>query len=216
MIKAVIFDFDDTLVESRLAKWAHHKHVAKKFYNIDLKETKLLEHWGKPFDRLVCELYENRDTLEKMLEANISVRKDFPKKPYKESADVVKKLVNNNFKVSVLSAATKEYIVEDLIKFNFPIEKFLTVQGFKETSVHKPNPNVFLPIFEKLEKEGIKKKEIVYVGDSMDDMEAANAAGIHFIAVTKGLYSEDDFKKRGVKIILKDLTKLPKLIKELK
>ena len=40
--KIVIFDLDDTLLESRVAKWAQHTYVAKKFYNIDLTEKLIL------------------------------------------------------------------------------------------------------------------------------------------------------------------------------
>ena len=37
--KAVLFDFDDTLVESRIQKWNQHKDVAKKFYNVKKENT---------------------------------------------------------------------------------------------------------------------------------------------------------------------------------
>ncbi len=43
------------------------------------------------------------------------------------------------------------------------------------------------------------------MGDSIIDCDAAQGAGIDFIAVTKGLYSKEDFKKRGVKVIIDDI-----------
>jgi len=203
--KAVIFDFDDTLVKSRLAKWAQHKHVAKKFYNIDVKEEDLLKHWGKPFNILVGELYKHSDTLENMYKAVLSTKDHFPKKVYKESVNVIKQLLNKNIKVGVVSATTKEFLIEDLTKFGFPIGDFSIIQGADETLIHKPLPGVFLPMLSKLEKEGIRKNDIVYVGDSLDDLRASTEAGIDFIAVTTGLYSKKDFQENGAKTVIKEI-----------
>src|SRR3989338_7671041 len=97
--KAVIFDFDDTLVESRAQKWAQHKHVAKKFYNIDLKEEIILKHWGKPLPTLVAELYQNSDTPEKINKSTFSTKKTFPKKPFKKLAKGGKKLGNKGHQI---------------------------------------------------------------------------------------------------------------------
>jgi len=203
--KMVIFDFDDTLVESRAAKWNQHKYVAKKFYNIDVTEEELLKQWGKPLNILVGELYQNSDTLENMYAALTSTKDDFQKKIYKESINTVNKLLENNIKVGVISATTKFFLIEDLKRFGFPIDKFSIIQGADETPVHKPNPDVFLPLFEKYLNKEIEKNEIVYIGDSIDDFKAATDAGIDFIAVTTGLYSDIDFKKLGAKNITKGI-----------
>jgi len=84
----------------------------------------------------------------------------------------------------------------------------VVLQGSDETQVHKPDPDVFLPLIEKLRENSIGREDILYVGDSLDDLKAATAAGIGFIAITTGLYSEEDFRKNGAQIILKDLTEL--------
>jgi len=210
--KAVIFDFDDTLVETRLIKWEHHKTVAKKFYNIDLSEEVLREHWGKPFHLLLPELYQRSDTYENMLIANTSVRSDFLKKVYPGSVNVVTTLLDYGLKVGLLSAANQKFVIEDLKRLNFPLECFSAIQGPEDTSVHKPDPNVFLPILNKFKKEGIKKEKIVYIGDSLMDLEAAYGAGIDFIAITTGLYSKEDFKKHGAKIIVKNIKEVIKKV----
>src|SRR3989344_1811939 len=210
--KAVIFDFDDTLVETRKHKWAHHTFVAKKFYNIDLTEETLLQHWGKPLDVLITELYQSSDTLEKMYEALISVRNDFLKQPYEGSAEMIQELINHGIKIAVLSATNKKYLVEDLIRLDFPVEQISVIQGADETKVHKPDPNVLLPILNKFAGEGISKKDIVKIGDSVIDLKTAKAAKIHFIAVTTGLYSKEDFKKKGAKIVVQDIREITKFL----
>ncbi len=124
---------------------------------------------------------------------------------------LIKKLLGDNIRVGILSAATNEGVLEDLIRFGFPIDKML-LQGSEDTLVHKPDPGVFEPMLDKLREEGIDKDEIVYVGDSMDDMKASTLAGISFIAVTTGLYSEEEFQKNGAEVIISDIKDLPDLI----
>lgn len=212
--KAVIFDLDDTLLEARLIKWAHHRHVAKKFYNIDLTDETLRKHWGKPFHILVPELYNHVDSLENMIAANVATRGNFRKKVYPGALDVVNKILARGMKVGVLSAATKRFFVEDLVKFNFPVEQFLFIQDPEDSLVHKPDPGVFEPAIKKLLKEGIQKKEIVYVGDSLDDLRSAHGAQIDFIGITTGLYSRADFKKEGAKIVVDKISEiLPYVLK---
>ena len=95
--------------------------------------------------------------------------------------------------------------MNDLNRLNFPVDRMSVVQGADETEVHKPDPNVFMPILDKLKKQGIEKEDIVYVGDSLSDLKATTAAGIDFIAVTTGLYSQEDFKNNGAEVIIKEI-----------
>ncbi|HEY4503254.1 MAG TPA: HAD-IA family hydrolase [Candidatus Paceibacterota bacterium] len=200
--KAIIFDYDDTLVESRKQKWDQHKHVAKKFYNIDITDGDLGEHWGKPLHLLVEGLYKLSDTVENIYTNLALTRDDFRKVVYEGSVDLVKRLLKDNIKIGVVSATARRFLIDDLKDHGFPLEDFIIVQGADDTLVHKPDPAVFTPVLEKLSKEGIKKEEITYVGDSITDLEAAHKAGISFVAITTGLYSEEDFKKLGAKTII--------------
>jgi HAD superfamily hydrolase (TIGR01549 family) len=207
MIKAVIFDFDDTLVESRLVKWAHHKHVAKKFYNIDLTDEDIRKHWGKPLNTLIKILYRDADTVEKMYDALISVREDFRKKTFPGAVKVVETLFGKGMRLGVLSATNKKFLVEDLKDAKFPVAQML-IQGADETDFHKPDPKVFVPMLKKLKDEGISNDEVLYIGDSMDDFLAATGAGIGFIAITTGLYSKEDFQKAGADKIVDSIEKV--------
>lgn len=210
--KAIIFDFDDTLVESRLQKWAQHKHVAKKFYNIDLQDEEIRQHWGKPFHELISILYQNSDTIENMDITVTSVKNDFMKKPYEGSLEIVNHIIDKGIQIGILSAANTNHIKADLEHFNFPLNQFFAIQGADQTNVHKPNPQVFNPIFEKLTEKGLSLNEILYVGDSIDDYQAAKDAGIDFVGIATGLYSEEDFQNKGVNIVLSKINELPNFL----
>src|SRR3989344_6833870 len=206
--KAVIFDFDDTLVESYVQKWAQYKHVAKKFYNVDLRDEAISKHWGKPFDLMITEIFRGIDTPENIKKLLRVVREDFLKKEQLGSMDVLKTLAGSGIKIAILSATNHDNVVEDLERFNFPINLLTSIQGANETIVHKPNPDVFLPLFDKLKEEGIRKEDIVCVGDSLDDLKAAEKAGIDFIAITTGLYSKEDFKNNGAENIINNIQEI--------
>jgi phosphoglycolate phosphatase len=206
--KAVIFDFDDTLVESRVVKWAHHKHVAKKFYNIDLSDDDIKKHWGKPIGELVKILYKSSDTLENMYEALISVREQFRKSTYPGAQEVINKLLAANIKVGIVSATNRRFLFNDLVDDNFSVDKMFLIQGADNTEFHKPDPRVFNDAIKLLEKEGIAKNETVYIGDSINDLDAAHGAGINFIGITTGLYAKEDFEKGGAKVIIKDINEV--------
>ncbi len=210
--KAVIFDFDDTLVESRLLKWAQHKHVGKKFYNLDFTDDQIRQLYGKPFNDLIKELYGEVDTLENLHEAIQSVRDDFLKKVYPGVLELMKHLLGNKTEVGIVSATNKRYLVEDLERIGFPHDKFFIIQAADEVLHHKPDPKVFSIALEKLEEKGIKKEEIVYIGDALQDLKAAQGAGIGFIAVTTGLYSKEEFEQAGAKVVLSDIRELPEFI----
>lgn len=210
--RAVIFDLDDTLVKTHRAKWAHHKAVAKKFYGIDLKNEKLRKHWGKPFDKLIYHLYNNSGTLEEMREVYLSLEQRFPKELQSNSLNVVNSLLDRGIEVGVVTSIDSESANKDLVCLGFPIKRMLVIQGADITDVHKPDPDVFLPIFKKLESRGIDKNKIVYVGDALIDYEASRDAGIDFIAVMTGLDSVAEFRNVGVSKIIGDIGELLNLI----
>jgi phosphoglycolate phosphatase len=206
--KAVIFDFDNTLVASWEQNFAHHKYIGKKHYGFDFKDEDIKKHYGKPYYQLLKDLYEGRDTIENILKNIISVRDNFLKKEYEYSRLVLETLFASGIPVGVVSATNKRHLVEDFTRLKFPYNKFFIMQASDEVDFHKPDPRVFNEALKKLESMGVRKENVVYIGDSIDDLESSQGAGMDFIALTTGLYSEEDFKKAGAKIILKDIREL--------
>lgn len=208
---AVIFDLDDTLTRSHERIFAHHKTVAK-HYGIDLTDEDILMHWGKPFDVLIQHLYRESDTLENMKALNQSLYKDFRKEIQEDTPSVIAHLLDRNVHIGVVTAANTEHAIDDLTYFGVPIDRFCFIQGAEQTPVHKPHPDVFLPMFERLSGRGVSKDRMVYVGDALHDHAAARDAGIDFIAVTTGLVSKEAFEAAGASIIIDRLGLLTGLV----
>lgn len=209
--QAVIFDLDDTLTKSHEQVFRHHKAVAK-HYGIDLTDEDILVHWGKPFDELIRQLYRNADTLENMRALNQSLYAQFRKEIQEDAHDLIAELLARNIQIGVVTAANTHQAIEDLEYFGVPVDQFAFIQGAEKTLVHKPDPGVFIPMFDHLAKEGIEKAAIVYVGDAIHDYHAARDAGIEFIAVTTGVVPKEKFVEAGAQNIIERLKMLPRLL----
>lgn len=195
--KVILFDFDDTLVESRIQKWSHHKETAEKFYNTTITDEELRIHWGKPFTKMVGELYKNIEPTEKIIQKINSIKQNFAKKEIPEAKDLINNLYGSGKLLGIISATNTDLLIDDLNLAGFDIRKFTFLQGADLSKYHKPNPKVFDNIIEQLEKNGIEKSDVVYIGDSIDDFNAANQAGLDFIAITTGIYKVQDFLDLG-------------------
>jgi HAD superfamily hydrolase (TIGR01549 family) len=212
MIQAVIFDLDDTLVKTHVVKWAQHKAIAKDRFGRELTEARLREHWGKPFETLISALHQDEDTIENLLKLYAATTDDFPKEIQRDSMGTIRALLERGIQLGVVTATTKDFVLKDMKRLDFPLEEFFCIQAADDTEFHKPDPRVFDPILRKLQEMGIEKEGTVYVGDALTDFYAARDAGLDFIAVTTGLNSAEEFKAIGVSKVLSSLGELPAII----
>lgn len=209
-IKAVIFDYDDTLVESIRPVWAKHKYIAKKHYGKDLKDDEIRLHWGKPFAELVQLLYETEDS-ETALGHNYNMRGFYPKILYEKSIPTLILLKEKRRFLGIVTANTRYGYEYDLTQHNIPREVIDYSQTADETSFHKPDPRVFDPATLWLNKHQVKPQQVLYIGDGLHDMRASVSAGFQFIGVQTGLVSGEEFTQQGV-FSVPSIADIPNLI----
>jgi len=202
---------DDTLIKTWEIKWAHHTFVAKHYYNIDLTHEKLGEHWGRPFPLLVEALYGKPEPVEKMIERFVAHEPEFLKPAHDSATAALSLLQDNGLVIGVVTAMISS-VAEDDLRREFPSIPFALIQGADHTLVHKPDPLVFEPALNRLEQLGIRKNQVLYVGDALSDFYAAQGAGLDFIAVATGLVDKASFKKVGVGTIIDSLSELAKFV----
>lgn len=200
--KAIIFDFDETLVQSISIKSKQHQHAARKFYNHELTDETIRAHWGLPFELLIEIFYEKKDTIENMKKNYHSLDDQYPKYPFDDTIQVLTYLQDHFYWTGVITSMTKESVIKDMKKDGLPYKKFNLVQGSTDSIFHKPDPRVFDNALEILRKIHITQSKILYVGDDIRDMQAAQGAGIHFIAIPNGLTPKEEFVKQGVQCIV--------------
>jgi phosphoglycolate phosphatase len=108
--------------------------------------------------------------------------------PYSGMSQLLAELAGRGIKLAVASnkyqAAT-----EELVGHFFPEIPWVAVEGQKEGIPVKPDPSI---VFEILQKAGVTKADVLYVGDSGVDMETARRACVESCGVTWGFRPEQE------------------------
>jgi HAD superfamily hydrolase (TIGR01549 family) len=194
----VLFDHDDTLVNTLKVKWAQHKYIARTFYGKELQDDELRLHWGKPLTVLIRLLYET-DHVDMAMSYNIATRKKFPKVLFKDTIETLNTLRNSGKKLGLVTATTRSSLEYDFKTLKIPDNLFDYIQTEDDTIFHKPNPHVFDPALAWMRQQGIQPHEALYLGDHLNDMIAARGAEMKFIGVGTGLISVKEFKEYQAK-----------------
>jgi pyrophosphatase PpaX len=191
LLKAALFDFDGTLVDTTEMIYQGMRHAASTVLGRDdIPRETLLANVGQPLPRQM-ELIDAEKT-ELLLEAyrhhheenHDALIQEFP-----QVEQALSRLRSAGIKVAVVTS--KRRMSVEMALDNFPdlrnvVDRFVTME---DTNEHKPHPE---PLWRGLELlGGIPKEEAAYVGDSPFDVEAAKAAGVTSVAVSWGAFSED-------------------------
>jgi HAD superfamily hydrolase (TIGR01549 family) len=197
MIKAVIFDFDGVIADSRKTIFKIYKLVCmemgKKFYDNIEEFTQNLDGNYKNF-YLKLGIKESE-----FAKANEIYKKHFLRleneiRAFHEVADMLASLKKRGIKIGI-SSNTHEFIIRRLLK-NFGFEKYINaVVGGKDIDKLKPDPAQILLAIDKL---GVKRSECAFVGDMEVDMIAGRRAKIaKVVAVTYGYHPRGRLEKFG-------------------
>jgi len=199
-MKAIFLDFDGTIIDSskdlaNAINFMLESIGAKKF------EIELIRSWiGGGAKKLV---------LKALNEARISYKEEYLKiflDYYEKNMmnetylyDSVKETLNKlrNYRLALIT--NKPYKFVNPLLRHFDIDFFDIVLGGDSLKYKKPHP---MPLEYCIKKFNIKKDEIIMVGDSFNDIEAAKNAGVKSVLVTYGFdeeikadYKIDKFEK---------------------
>ena len=194
-MKAALFDFDGTLVDTTEMIYQGMRHAASTVLGReDIPRESLLANVGQPLPRQM-ELID-AEKAELLLDAyrhhheenHDALIEEFP-----QVAQALSRLRSAGIKVAVVTSKRRGSV--EMALSNFPdlrdvVDRFVTMEDTKE---HKPHPE---PLWRGLELVGgVPKEEAAYVGDSPFDVEAAKAAGLTSVAVSWGAFSEDRLRE---------------------
>lgn len=201
MTKAILFDFDDTLVTTITTKFKATQYAGRKFYNIEITDETLHLHWGKPFPELMQILFkETNDTLENIIKNYKSIRPLFPCCLHNGAIETIEYL-SKKYIIGIVTSSSRSLIMSDLKMLHFPLHTISYIQTCEDTEYHKPHPKVFDPTLIKLKEKNILKDDVVYIGDSLSDYYAARDAGLSFYGIPERTTSHSTFKKKSAKTI---------------
>jgi len=214
-IKAVIFDFDDTLINTKEISIAKHKEAAKEL-GIQFDERELIKRWGEPWPQLLYNL--TRDRTDEFVKLILEFE-DFGFEKHKGVDIALSYLKSEEILIGVLSSSRKEWIIKKAQNAGIDLSYFdaSLICGQEDVENHKPHQASFTPIIKHLSTKGIKQEGVVYCGDNIVDFETAKNAKINFVAVTTGFHTMDDFVRAGLapNLVIDSLDQLPEKIKEI-
>lgn len=181
----ILFDLDGTLLNTKPLIDASFIHTFEKFRPDHILSDEELDSFFGPtlyqsFSRYSSDEKEIEEMIAYYREYNIK-NHDSVVKPFDGAKELVKTLSKKGYKLGVVSSKKTDLVCHGLELFGM-LDKMDIVIGADEVENHKPAPDGILLAIKRLDA-----KNAVYVGDTKNDMIAAQNANIKTIAV---LYSK--------------------------
>jgi len=198
--KSILFDFDDTLVKTFETKKEALKELGRQYYNIELDDEVIRSNWGKPIKSLFSALFNDDKNFEKAIKDYSKIRTAFPTSVYADTLSTLRKL-SENFVLGMVTSNRRDYLKNDFSLVGLDENLFTIIQTSEECKVHKPDPKVFDYALEILSKKGIKRSDVLYIGETLLDFYAARDAGLRFLGLPDRTVSKDEFDKAGAETI---------------
>ena len=208
MVKAVIFDWDGTLADTKRAVVQAFQKVlvevgcvvTERFIErrIGIGTKKTLEEALKE-----CSIIFNDEMLENLVREKIECQRDlFKTVSLFEGATELLQELQGRTKIALATMSGRK-VIDKLLPEKRIEDCFDVVVTADEVSKPKPDPEVFLVSAVKL---GIDPEECVVVEDSVFGVRAAKAANMKCIAVPSGAYTREELQEERPDLMIYALT----------
>ena len=189
MKKLVIFDLDGTLLNT-IADLAAATNYALQACGYPTHDTDAYRFFvgkgiNKLFERALPEGTRSKENVLKIRSLFVPYYNEHNadlSRPYPGIENLLETLQKKGYMLAVASNKYHE-ATQKLIKQYFPRINFLAILGQRENIPAKPDPQV---VYEIMEKAGVERNEVVYIGDSSVDMQTGANAGVTTIGVCWG------------------------------
>ena len=213
--KAIIFDFDDTLINTKDVSIEKHKEAAR-ILGIDFDEKELIRRWGQPWPMLLYEfLGDKADKFVKIM----GRLENFEFGQIKGAEKAILYAKQNKMFIGILSSSERKWVLRKAESASINLQHFddWLIICNEDVEKHKPNPSAFNIILKRLSEKGLNKDEVLYCGDNLIDFETAKNAGINFMAVTTGFTEKEHFIEAGLsgEMIIPSIKELPEKLENL-
>jgi HAD superfamily hydrolase (TIGR01549 family) len=200
MPEAVIFDIDGTLLDS-VDLHAEAWQEAFRHFGHDIPLDKIRSQIGKGGDQLLPvflspeELKEKGKALEEY-RGRLFKEKYLPRvKPFPGVRELFLKIKANGQQTALASSAKGDELKE--FERIAHIDDLVEVEtSSADVKRSKPHPDIFEAALDRLEK-NLRREEVIVVGDSPHDAEAAKRAGLRTLGVRCGGFPESALWEAG-------------------
>ena len=182
MIKAVITDFDGTLVDTFKANLRAYQETFIKV-GLRLTEEQYRECFGFRFEKFMLAVgITDPNIAQQIKEEKLKV---YPKyfdhlRPNHALIQLLQSMRENGCQIAIASTARMENLMNVIIHLQLQ-DAFDLIYAGKDVKQGKPSPEIYLKTMEAL---GVTPSETLIFEDSEVGIESAKASGAHFMVVS--------------------------------
>lgn len=202
-LKAVLFDFDGTLVDTTELIHQSMRHATSTVLGREYPRETLLNGVGRPLPEQM-KLFdpERADELLEVYRRHNEANHDELIRDFPGVEGALSRLQEAGLELAVVTS--KRRVSVDQALETFPalgrvVDRFVTME---DTTEHKPSPE---PLWKGLEILGAAREEAAYVGDSPYDIAAAKAAGLASVGVSWGAFPHESLREAGPDHLFADM-----------
>jgi phosphoglycolate phosphatase len=208
--KAIVFDFDLTLVDSRAGIASCHAYAMRELAlpEADRKVAEATAMIGLPAQTVFATLFPDSDQAEAYVSL-YQVRADeimtASTSLLPGARETIEALLAQSLRLGIVSTKLRARI-EEFLQREGLFSSFETIIGPEDVPSYKPEPEGLILALERL---GVPASEALYVGDTLIDAETARRAGVPFVAVLSGFVREEEFEGYSPLAFLPGVAELP-------
>ena len=185
--KIYLFDFDGTLLNTFPALDYVFRYSFEQI-GVPYDSNDLLEFSRQPLDRSYDKLQapmEKWDEFIKNIDASLDHEAALKSNElYPETKEFIDYINKEKIYAGIVTSNNKKHVKEVFKEFDIPVHTFALYIGNKECHHFKPHPDPIIKALEHINYQG-DLKDVVYIGDGLNDTISANAAGVQAILIDR-------------------------------
>lgn len=187
---AVLFDLDGTLIDSIALILGSMRHAFARCDRVIPSDDEWLTGVGIPLRTMLQRYAANDAEIDQLIAAyreHQLANHDSLVRCYDEVPQTLAKLQQTGHPLAVVTSKG-DVLARRGLELVGIASYFQTIVSCDSCTRHKPHPE---PVLTALERLGYEPEEALFVGDSVHDIEAGNAAGVESVAALWGPFSRE-------------------------
>ena len=205
MKKLVVFDLDGTLLNT-LEDLADCTNYILRQYGHPEHPTEAYRYFvGRGIRNLIVQVLPEENRKETYIDQILTdylpyyeAHKEDKTTPYQGIIPLLKELQKRNILQAIASNKIQE-AMKPLAEHYFSGIEFAAILGSRPNIPIKPDPTI---VYHILEMTGIRKEDVLYVGDTAVDMQTATAAGVKKVGVLWGFRTREELQNAGADYLI--------------
>ncbi len=211
--RALIFDFDGTITDSYQLENHVMAETVRKFVNPNFQDFEVLKYYGPTEDGIVAKIVSD-DKLEEARRFLFKFYDEYQKSIGLKPFPGIKELMleyRHKLKIFILTGRSRKTLDLSLEYFAFP-SIFSEIYTGSQSGINKTEN-----ILKLCADNNLKREEVVYIGDTLEDIKSMNQAGVDIISfgLAHSHSYQVELEKNNPNMMAKDIHELKEIIERL-